>query len=182
MIAAGMGHNAQLSLFRCERSDLVVGAAQLERADGLQIFRLDEDGRAVPKIASHQRSAHGNAAQQGSGLLNVPETDHVSGENPLLFSLTRVRAILKSAVSTLGSLGCSAEEITVLNWLFTAEPLILWRTSSCLCCLPHSRLSRRRDSPSIGTLTLMDPPIHPTSTRRKPLHRQECRCHKIMHW
>ncbi len=41
VIAAGIGDDAAAMFFRREGSDLVIGAAQFERADRLKIFRLE---------------------------------------------------------------------------------------------------------------------------------------------
>jgi hypothetical protein len=40
MIAARIGDDSAAAFFICQRSDLVVGAAQFEGADGLKVFEL----------------------------------------------------------------------------------------------------------------------------------------------
>jgi hypothetical protein len=48
MVAAGISDDAARALFFGQGCDLVVSAAQLECADGLQIFRLEVKSVAVP--------------------------------------------------------------------------------------------------------------------------------------
>jgi hypothetical protein len=51
MVAAGVSDNAAPVLLGGERRDLVVSATQLERADGLKIFRLKVKMAAVLRAA-----------------------------------------------------------------------------------------------------------------------------------
>ena len=81
MIAAGIGDDAAAALFFGKGRDLVVCAAQLERADGLQIFRLEVKLAAVVAAVGSvdmrrdQLGAHGNAAQARLRFANIVESD-----------------------------------------------------------------------------------------------------------
>jgi len=52
MIAAGVGDDAAGTLFIRERSDLVVGSAELEGADGLQVLEFEEEAAGVAGAAA----------------------------------------------------------------------------------------------------------------------------------
>ena len=81
VIAAGIGDDAALALVLGEGSDLVVSAAQLECADGLQVFGLEKELAAVFELGRfvdvrrNQPGAHGDAAQTRLRFANVVESD-----------------------------------------------------------------------------------------------------------
>src|SRR5579883_2602108 len=55
MIAAGVGDDSAGAFLIPERSDLVVGAAQLKSADGLKVFEFEEEA-ARAGVAAQLRS------------------------------------------------------------------------------------------------------------------------------
>jgi hypothetical protein len=83
MIAAGVGDDAAFPFFFAERGDLVVGAAEFERADGLQIFRLQAKppdfriGRGVRlrEVKGQEGSANCDALQPPGRSLDVRKRD-----------------------------------------------------------------------------------------------------------
>src|SRR5438105_12396990 len=72
VIAAGVGDDSATALGLTQRSDLVVGAAQFERADRLETFGLEIEFAIGGGIAE-QRGAHGDAANPGLRLTDVVE-------------------------------------------------------------------------------------------------------------
>ncbi len=78
VVAARVGNDSALAVFFRERGDLVVGAAELEGADGLLIFGLEEEtaGGGFWMSEFDQRSAEGDAFEAGLGRTDVGEGYH----------------------------------------------------------------------------------------------------------
>jgi hypothetical protein len=81
MVAAGVSDNAAPVLLGRKRSDLVVCASQLERADGLKVLRLKVKVAAVlraarfVKMRRNQLCSYGNATKARLGFTNIVESD-----------------------------------------------------------------------------------------------------------
>jgi hypothetical protein len=72
VIAARIGNNATAAFFVSQRCDLVISAAQLESADGLQIFELEEQPALIRRARPFkQGSADGNTVEARPSLVNV---------------------------------------------------------------------------------------------------------------
>lgn len=77
MVPAGIGDDTAAALLRRKGSDLVISAAQLESADGLQVLGLEIKEaiivRAVElmKMGLQQSGANGDAVQSCLRLSNV---------------------------------------------------------------------------------------------------------------
>ncbi len=74
MVTAGITDDAARAFRVGERGDLVVGAAQLERADGLLALELQVDVRRGPE--THERGADGDAADAFAGGVDSIQVDH----------------------------------------------------------------------------------------------------------
>src|SRR5439155_18730533 len=72
VVATGVGNDSATALGFTQRSDLVVGAAQFERADRLETFGFEVEFAIGGGIAE-QRGAHGDAANPGLRLTDVVE-------------------------------------------------------------------------------------------------------------
>src|SRR5207237_9279372 len=72
VVATGVGNDSATALGFTQRSDFVVGAAQFERADGLETFGFEIEFAIGGGIAE-QRGAHGDAANPGLRLTDVVE-------------------------------------------------------------------------------------------------------------
>src|SRR5262252_282486 len=78
MIAAGIGDDSAPALVLGKRGNLVVSAAQLEGADGLQVLELEEELAGVSVVGPLQkRSADGNTVEASAGGNDVGKRDHV---------------------------------------------------------------------------------------------------------
>jgi hypothetical protein len=72
VIAARIRDHSAAAFFICQRSDLVVGAAQFEGADGLQVFELEEELALIRRTRPfEQGSADGDAVEKVLGLADV---------------------------------------------------------------------------------------------------------------
>jgi hypothetical protein len=72
VIAAGISNDATGAFFVAEGCDLVVSAAQLKSADGLQVFRFEIKLAAVP-LKGNQGSTNGDPVQPCPRFTNVVE-------------------------------------------------------------------------------------------------------------
>jgi hypothetical protein len=81
VIAAGVGDDASAAVFFRKRSYFVVSAPQLERADGLKIFRLKVEltvvADVVPfvEVGRDQFRVDGDATQARLRFANIVESD-----------------------------------------------------------------------------------------------------------
>jgi hypothetical protein len=72
VIAAGIRDDAAAAVFFAQGNDLVVGSAQLEGADGLQVFELEEELAGVDSAGPFEQGrADSDAIEACTGLLNV---------------------------------------------------------------------------------------------------------------
>jgi hypothetical protein len=77
VVAAGVGDHPSPALFRREGGDLVVGAAQLERAGRLQVLRLEKEGAVLLAArARDQRRPEGHPADPALREPNIVQRDH----------------------------------------------------------------------------------------------------------
>jgi hypothetical protein len=80
VIAAGVGDDSSAALFGGEGSDLVVAAPQLERADGLKVFRFEVklavvfDAFGVMDMRRDQFCTRGDATQARLCFANIVES------------------------------------------------------------------------------------------------------------
>lgn len=74
MISAGVADDAGGTLFAAQGCDLVVGAANLEGADRLQVFRLEIE-RAPPVVKGDEWSTNGDVREARPGGADVVESD-----------------------------------------------------------------------------------------------------------
>jgi len=72
VIAAGIRDDAAAAVVLAKRCDLVIGAAQFEGTDGLQVFELEEELAWIARAGPFEQwSADGGSLEECSGLLNV---------------------------------------------------------------------------------------------------------------
>jgi hypothetical protein len=82
VVAAADGGHSAFSLVGRQRRDRVVGAAELERADALEVFGFEECGRScclVDRAGGDGWRPVRDAFQSPCGLLDVVEGDHRVG-------------------------------------------------------------------------------------------------------
>ena len=84
MITAGVRDDTATALVIRKRGDFVVGSPQLEGADGLEIFELEEELAGVRGLGPlEERGADGNAVEAGlSGADVVKGYDPRSPKSP----------------------------------------------------------------------------------------------------
>jgi hypothetical protein len=80
VVAARIRDDAALAFLQSEGRDLVVGSAQLECTDGLQVFKLQKKPPCVARIGDLSRDidgrrVSGDSVQTGMRLLDIFESD-----------------------------------------------------------------------------------------------------------
>ena len=78
VVAAGVGDHSTLTIFFREGGDFVVGAAEFKGADGLLVFRLEQEAAriGIAEREVDELRADGDALKAGLRALQVGECDH----------------------------------------------------------------------------------------------------------